>query len=114
MRDYCRWRTKILVTIAMVLVAFVGFSLNTSLQATLCDSNQYTVTDTENDCIDSCRAGGGEPCNSKFGYDDNGNPCTNYQDSHVHQAVGSGNNTCSCIMSCEVSNCYEEEEDCPL
>lgn len=114
MRDTCVWRTKMLVTIAIVLVAFVGLSLNTSLQATLCDSNQYTVTDTEDNCTTSCRAPGEAACNAKFGYQDDGSPCTNFQASYVHQADDIGNNKCSCIMDCEVSSCYDNEEDCPL
>ena len=114
MQDSRRWKTKICITIAMVLVVFGGFSLNSSLQATLCDSEIYTVSNSNNNCIDSCKAEGRSKCNAKFGNDDNGNPCTNWGDSHVHQADGNGDGTCSCIMSCEVSNCYENEEDCPL
>ena len=114
MPDSRRRRRKLIFTIAMVLVAFVVFSINTSLPAgnLLCDSNIYTVTDTEDDCIASCRAGGRSACNAKFGDDDNGNPCTNFGDSHVHQAEGSENNTCWCIMSCEVSACRDCDEQC--
>ena len=113
MPDSRRRRSKLFITIAIVLVAFVGFSVNTSLQATLCDSNIYTVQDTEDDCIDSCRNNGGEAaCNAKFGYLENGSPCANFQASYVHQAEGVGNNRCECIMDCEVSACRDCEEQC--
>lgn len=115
MPDSRRWRRKLFITTAMALVAFVGFSLNASLPAgnLLCDSNIYTVTDTANDCIDSCRNNGGEAaCDAKFGYQGNGSPCTNFQDSHVHQGEENGNNSCWCIMSCEVSACRDCDEQC--
>lgn len=105
-------RRKLFITIAMVLVAFVGFSLNASLQATLCDSNEYTATDTEDNCTSSCRAPGEAACNAKFGYQENGSPCTNFQNSYVHWEASNGDGTCTCIMDCEVSNCYDCEEQC--
>lgn len=68
MPDSRRWRSKLLISIAIVLVASVGFSLNANLQAVLCDSNQYTADDTEDNCNNSCRAPGKAACDATFGY----------------------------------------------
>ena len=113
MQNSLGWRRKLIFTIATVLVAFVGFTVNTSLQATLCDSNQYTVQDTEDDCIDSCKNNGGEAaCNAKFGYLPNGSPCTNFGASYVHWESPNDNGTCECIMDCQVGACRECDEQC--
>lgn len=109
-------RRKLFFTITMVLVAFAGFSIDTSLPAQgllICDSDDYVADDTEDNCTSSCRKNGGEAaCNAKFGYLDNGSPCADFLESYVHWSASNGDGTCQCIMDCEVHKCRDCTEQC--
>lgn len=96
------WRNRLFATVAIFLIAFVGFSPN-AWSTTLCDSNQFDVAYNQG-CDDDCMTQAQTKCDDKFG-----SGCTNVSQSYTH-SWGLEDSTCTCIVHCEVSNCHDE---CP-
>lgn len=111
MTNSCRGQTKVLIAVALFVVAIVGFYTNAWTVQIHCDAPVYHTSwqDSQPNCGTICdNLDKTNICQSAFG------SCADAAYLHQHEVEeddDTGDYRCACIIACDVEDC--ELESCP-